>query len=147
MKVLLLQHVKGVGKKDEIVEVSDGYAQNALFPKRLAKQATAQIINDYRQKTQAHEQKSIKEHTAIIEALKAINGEVVTMNEKSSDKGHLYKAITLKEIIAQTKKELGITLDESVFGSNVTIKSTGEHKLQLAQYNTKAELILKVEAL
>lgn len=147
MKVLLLQNVKGIGKKDEIVEVADGYAQNALFPKKLAKQATAQIVNDHKQKTQSRAEKTLKEQTEIIEALQAVDGETVTIVQKSSDKGHLYKAITAKEIITQTKKELGLSVDESVFTSTISIKSVGDHKIELAQYGTKAVLLLKVEAL
>lgn len=112
MKVVLLQDVKSIGKKDSVVTVSDGYARNFLFPRKLAVEATAAALNDVKTKESArahHKQEEIK----AAEELKAvINGKSVTIKAKAGKEGKLFGAVTSKDVAAAIKAQLGVDIDK-----------------------------------
>ncbi len=112
MKVILKQDVKGIGKKDEIHEVSDGYARNYLFPRKLAAVADASALNIARRKEAAadfHE----AENVAAAQALAAkINGKTVTVKAKGGASGRLFGKVTGKEIAAALSALTGETVDK-----------------------------------
>ena len=112
MKVILKQDVKGIGKKDEIHEVSDGYARNYLFPRKLAAVADASAMNIARSKEAAadfHE----AENRAAAEALAAkINSRIVTVKAKGGASGRLFGKVTSKEIAAALSEAAGETVDK-----------------------------------
>ncbi len=145
MKVLLLKHVRGIGREGEIIEVADGYAQNALFPKQLARQATSQIINDHKLKNQAQEYRTERDRQETINALLTIDGETIHIVEKSNEKGHLYRSITMNDIIKKAKEEYSIHLPESVFDSQLNIKTVGDHHIHLNQHGAVANIIIEIE--
>ena len=112
MKVILKQDVKGIGKKDEINEVSDGYARNFLFPRKLAAVADASALNIARSKEAAadfHE----AENVAAAQALAAkINDKTVTVKTKGGASGRLFGKVTGKEVAAALSELTGTTIDK-----------------------------------
>jgi len=112
MKVVLLQDVKSVGKKDTVVDVSDGYARNFLFPRKLAKEATAGALNEVKIKDSAkahHKQEEIDAANAV----KAkIDGKTVTIKAKAGKEGKLFGAITTKDVSRAIKSQLGVDIDK-----------------------------------
>ncbi len=147
MKVLLLEDVKAQGKKGEIINVSDGYAKNFLFPKNLAKEATAQVISEVKAKNDAAAYKKETERKQALELAKKINGSVITFKTSGGADGRLYGAVTTKDIADKISEQLGITVDKKkiVLGDN--IKRTGEYAVKLKLYpEVSAELKIIVEA-
>ena len=112
MKVILKQDVKGIGKKDEIHEVSDGYARNFLFPRKLAAVADASAVNIARGKEEAadfHE----AENVAAAQAVAAkINGKTVTIKAKGGASGRLHGKVTGKEVAAALSELAGTAIDK-----------------------------------
>ena len=98
MKVLLLQDVKGKGKKDTIVDVSDGYARNFLLPKGVAVEANAKIMNDYKNKQAAKKHHEEMEKAAAKETAERLSGIVVKIYATGGADSRLYGAVTSKEI-------------------------------------------------
>lgn len=142
MKVVLLQDVKSVGKKGELVTVSDGYARNFLFPKNIAKEANAQALNELKN---AEQSKKFKTDTAIAEANKAkaeLEGAVFVMNAKAGSSGKLFGSITAKEVAAEIKKQKGIDVDKRKITLSSDIKTTGEYDVEVKLYTS---IIAKVK--
>ena len=112
MKVILLQDVKSLGKKGELVTVSDGYARNFLFPRGLAKEANAQAMNEFRN---AEQSKQYKIDTAIANAKKAkeeLEGSKFVIKAKAGESGKLFGSITAKQVAEEIKKQYNITVDK-----------------------------------
>ncbi|MBR3754342.1 MAG: 50S ribosomal protein L9 [Clostridia bacterium] len=112
MKVVLKQDVKSLGKKGELVNVSDGYARNFLFPKNLASEANAQAMSELKNKEQA-EKYRIETETAAAKASAAkIEGKTVKVVAKAGQNGKLFGSVTSKEVAAQIKADFGVELDK-----------------------------------
>ena len=112
MKVLLLADVKGQGKKDQIVEVSDGYARNFLFPKKLAVVADAKVMSETKSKEEAKQFK-LKEEKAAAKALAdKLATLTVTVTASAGADGRLYGSVTAKDIAEELKKTLGVDVDK-----------------------------------
>ena len=110
MKVVLTQDVKGLGKKGELVNTSDGYARNFLFPRNLASEANAQAMSELKNKEQA-EKYRIETETAAAKADAAkMEGKTIKLTAKAGQNGKLFGSVTAKEIAAQLEKELGVLL-------------------------------------
>jgi large subunit ribosomal protein L9 len=144
MKVILLQDVKGHGKKGELCNVSDGYARNFLFPKKLAAVADNTAMNDLKNRESAaahHKQEEIDRANA---TAKALNGKTVTISAKAGSNGKLFGSVTSKEIAAEIKKSLGIEIDRKKM--NVAdIKNFGEYTAEIKLYTgIIAKLTVKV---
>ncbi len=142
MKVVLLQDVKSVGKKGELVTVSDGYARNFLFPKNIAKEANAQALNELKN---AEQSKKFKTDTAIAEANKAkaeLEGAVFVMSAKAGSNGKLFGSITAKEVAAEIKKQKGIDVDKRKITLSSDIKTCGEYDVEVKLYTS---IIAKVK--
>lgn len=112
MKVILLQDVKGSGKKDEIINVSDGYARNFLFPKKLAAEATPGALKEIQKKRAAEDAREAQRRAEAEEKARQMRGQVITMPVKCGEKGRLYGSITTQEIAAELEKQLGIKVDK-----------------------------------
>ena len=112
MKVILLEDVKSLGKKGEVVKVSDGYARNLLFPKKLGIEATAKNMNELKLKNQ-HAEKIAQEN---LEAAKALAEEIgtkeVTVAIKTGEGGKTFGSVSSKEIAAAAKEQIGMELDK-----------------------------------
>ena len=145
MKVLLLADVKGQGKKDQIVDVSDGYARNFLFPKKLAVAADAKVLSEAKSKEEA-KQYRLREEKAAAEALaKRLNEITVTLTASSGGDGRLYGSITSKDIAEGLKKEHKIDLDKRKLVLSDNIKAYGTYNVDVKVYpEVSAKLKVKV---
>ena len=131
MKVILKQDIKGVGKKDQIVNAADGYARNYLFPKNLAVPADTGNMNNLKAKNESiafRKEEDLKEAKEIAEKLKKIT---LKFRVKAGDNGKLFGAVTAKEISEALKKEYNISVDKKKILLNETIKNVGVTKVDL----------------
>lgn len=146
MKVILLQDVKSLGKKDQIVEVSDGYARNMLLPKKLGMEATSKSLNDLKLK-KAHEDKVAAEVLADAQALAAqIEKESITLSIKMGENGRTFGSISSKEIAEAIKSQLGHDIDKKKIVMKDAIKAPGTRTVGI-KLHTKvtADLTVKIE--
>ena len=134
MKVVLCADVKGQGKKDQVVEVSDGYARNFLFPKGLAIEANAQAMNEYNNaaSSKAHHEKMQKEAA---EANKVkLDAASVTIKAKAGTGGRLFGSVTSKEIAAEVKNTLKLDIDKKKIVLDSDIKAFGTYTVPVKLY-------------
>lgn len=125
MKVILLQDVKVLGKKGEIVTVSDGYARNAIFPKKLGVEANAKNLNDLKLQNQ-HADKVAKEQYEAAEALaESLKDKKVTVKMKAGEGGRTFGSVSTKEIAAAAKEQLNLELDKKKMQLSEPIRSFG----------------------
>lgn len=146
MKVILLQDVKSLGKKDQIVDVSDGYARNMILPKKLGIEATPKNLNDLKLK-KAHEDKVAAEILAEAQALAAqMEEESVTLSIKMGEGGRTFGSISSKEIAEAIKKQLGHDIDKKKIVMRDSIKAPGTHTVGI-KLHTKvtAQMTVKVK--
>jgi large subunit ribosomal protein L9 len=146
MKVILLQDVKSLGKKDQIVEVSDGYARNMLLPKKLGMEASSKNLNDLKLK-KAHEDKVAAEVLADAQALAAqIEKESITLSIKMGENGRTFGSISSKEIAEAIKSQLGHDIDKKKIVMKDAIKAPGTRTVGI-KLHTKvtADLTVKIE--
>ncbi len=147
MKVILKQDVKSIGKKDEIHEVSDGYARNYLFPRGLAAEADATAMNIARTKEAAadfHEATNLAAAKALAEK---VHGKVVKMQAKGGASGRMFGKITSKEVAASLSQMVGQTIDKKkVELSSKDIKDAGVYEAKARLYaGVTAEFKVEVE--
>ena len=112
MKVVLLADVKGSGKKGELVNVSDGYARNFLFPRKLAKEANAQAMNELKNAEQAKLHKIEMEKAGANAAKEKLSGKTVKIYANAGQGGKLFGSVTSKEIAEELKKSFGVEVDK-----------------------------------
>lgn len=143
MKVILLQDVKSLGKKDEVVNVSDGYARNMLFPKKLALEATPKNMNDLKLK-KAHEDKVAQENLEAARAFaKELEDKEVTVYIKTGDGGRVFGSVSTKEIAEAAKQQLGYEIDKKKMLLDAPIKVLGVTNVPV-KLHTKVTASLKV---
>ena len=133
MKVLLLQDVKGQGKKGDIINVSDGYANNFLIKKGLGKVATADTINSVNIHTQAVAKQKQAEKDAAVALGKQLNGKEVTITSTKGANGKMFGSITSKEI-AESLVKLGFAIDKKQIVLKEPIKMTGKYTVTVKVY-------------
>ena len=130
MKVILLCDVKGSGKKDDIINVSDGYARNFLFPKKWAVEATPGAVKEIERK-RANEEKLERERRAAAEEVaKNLKGKVITLKVKCGAQGRTYGSITSQEIADALKEQHGIEIDSKKIVQAEPIKSFGAFEVK-----------------
>lgn len=134
MKVILLQDVKGSGKKGELVNVSDGYARNFLLPKKLAKEANAQAMNELKNAENAKQFKIDTDKKAANEAKSKIDGKSIKIKAKAGKAGKLFGSVTAKEISAELKNQFGIDADKRKISLAGDIKSFGTFQAEVKLY-------------
>lgn len=143
MKVILLQDVKNVGKKDEIVEANDGYARNVLLRKGLGVEASKKAVNDLKLK-KANEDRVAKEK--LLEAKKfaeELREKEVILKMKVGEGGRTFGAVSTKEIAEAAKKQLGYDLDKKKMHTE-PIKTLGVHNIEV-KVHPKVTATLKVK--
>ena len=144
MKVILLQDVKGKGKKGQMLEVSDGYARNFMLPKKLAIEATADAINTMRMNDKATQERIAREKAAALEISKKLREMTVIVKAKGGGAGRLFGAVTNAEIASALEKQ-GVKLDKRKIVLNETIKSVGTYTATCKLgYEITAPLSVKV---
>ncbi len=125
MKVILLADVKSLGKKGEVVNVSDGYARNMLFPKKLGVEANAKNLNDLKLQNQNKEKVAKEMLEAAQKFAKELESMSVTVQIKVGDNGRVFGSISAKEIAEAAKKQHGIEIDKKKLILDAPIKSLG----------------------
>ncbi len=145
MKVILLKDVKGQGKKDEIVNVSDGYARNFLFPNKLAMEATAGASKEVERKRAAERQREMERRAAADKTASSLRGKVVTVIARCGDKGRLYGSITTQEIADALLKQMNVTVDKRKIEVAEKINTVGEYDMTVKLYpEVSAKMKVKV---
>ncbi len=145
MKVILLRDVKELGMEGSVVEVSEGYARNFLFPQNLAVQASPQAINAAKEKKERVVKQTEKALNASRKLAQKLDGYEISVKAKMTDKGSLFGAVGVKEIIKALKAE-GFIVEPEWIVINKPIKETGTHRLTLdLPHGLEAEISLTVE--
>ena len=145
MKVILLQDVKALGKKGEIVNVSDGYARNFILPKKMGVEATGKNLNDLKLQKN-NEVKVAKEHLEAAKELAAkLEGGKVTLQIKVGEGGRTFGSVSSKEIAAAVKEQTGLDVDKKKIQLKETIKTLGMHNVPVKLHpEVTAELKVSV---
>lgn len=130
MKVVLLQDVKALGKKGEMVNASDGYARNFLLPRGLAKEVNAQVLNEFKNAENSKKFKQEQEIAAAEKAKAQLDGKSFVIKSKTGQGGKLFGSITTKEVAAEIKKAHGIDIDKRKIVMN-DIKNCGSYTAEI----------------
>lgn len=145
VKVILKENIKGVGKKDDIIEVKDGYANNFLFAQNKAVPATPENINKLKNQKDKINKNIEKEINKANELKKIIEEGTVTLKIKMGKDGKVFGSIGAKEIEEAVKKQLNIEVDKRKMGNDAKIKSLGMHKVEVKLYvDIKASINVNV---
>ncbi|MGI6584964.1 MAG: 50S ribosomal protein L9 [Gracilibacteraceae bacterium] len=145
MKVVLLQDVKGLGKKEQLVNVSDGYARNYLFPRKLAAEATPGKIKELEQKKKSEIRKKDKEKQAARELADKLNKSEISFKVKAGENGKLFGSITSKDVADAVKAQLKIEIDKKKVVLHDVIKALGTYPVEIKVYpEISAEINVKV---
>ena len=131
MKVILLSDIKGVGKKDEIINAADGYARNYLFPKKLAVEANAENMTKLNNKKEAASFKKDVEKQNAEELAKKLKGIMLKLKVKAGENGKIFGGITAKEISENLKSQYNFMIDKKKIELKETIKALGEYNVPI----------------
>ena len=146
MKVILLQDVRGKGKKGQMLEVSDGYARNYMLPRKMAIEATADAVNTMRMNDKATQERIAREKTEAMETAKKLREMTVTVTAKGGGNGRLFGSITNQEIADALKAKTGIALDKRKIVIADAIKNVGTYTVTCKLgYEITAPLTVKIE--
>ena len=126
MKVILLQDIKGTGKKDQIIEASDGFARNYLIPRKLAKEATAEALNSIEKAKSADKHREAVKRAEAETTARELKGKVIQLTVRGGDNGKLYGAITNDQIAAALKEQHGYEVDKRKLELDEPIKNAGQ---------------------
>ncbi|MBQ2957880.1 MAG: 50S ribosomal protein L9 [Clostridia bacterium] len=146
MKVILLKDIKGTGKKDQIIEVSDGYGRNYLLPRKLAVEATSEAVNSVeRSKSAAKHREDVKKNEAETSA-RDLKGKTVTVKVRAGENGRLYGSITTQEIADALKAQHGVELDKRKIELDEKVTTVGQTTISVKLYagvSTKMNLVIE----
>ena len=142
MKVILLCDVKGTGKKDDIINVSDGYARNFLFPRKWAAEATPGAVKEIERKRAAEAKLEAERRAEAQKAADAMKGKVVQLQVKCGDKGRLYGSITTQEIADALKAQHGVEVDKRKIDCE-KVSQVGEYPITVTVY-TGIKAVMKL---
>ena len=147
IKVILKENIKGVGKKDEIVEVKDGYANNFLLNQNKAILATPENINKLKarnEKIQKHHDRDVKNAKEVKEVLAT---KEIVLKVKAGENNKVFGSINAKEIVQAVKDQLNIDIDKKKVSADSKVKEIGVHNVELKLHSeVKANLKVRVEA-
>ena len=141
MKVILLADVKGKGKKDQVVEVSDGYARNYLFAKKLAIAADAKALNELRGREASKQHKYDVAKAAAQETAKQLETITLVLKRKAGVDNKLYGAVTTKEITQQLKQDYNLDVDKKKLSMESPIKAFGTYKIKTKLFSDVSAII------
>ncbi len=141
MKVILLHDVPNIGRKYEIKNVSDGYARNFLFPRKLARIATMQNIQDIEKQKKRHEQEKEIQKDILEKNIAALDGLEISITEKANEKGHLFAGIRKEEISKILKEQKHLDIPSGIIELEKPIKEIGEYKIKVKN----KEIVLDVQ--
>ncbi len=145
MKVILLKDIKGTGKKDQIIEASDGFARNFLFPKGLAREASATNLNAIENAKAAQKHREDVERAKAEETRKALSGKVIKIVARGAEGGRLYGSVTAQEIADELFKQYGVKVEKRRIDV-ANIRNAGDFTVSVWLYaGITAEMTAKVE--
>ncbi|WP_123054913.1 50S ribosomal protein L9 [Clostridium sp. JN-1] len=145
MKVILLKNVKSLGKKGDVVNTSDGYARNYLFPRKLAEQATDTNVHVLNNKKEAERRQKLAEMEAAQKLAASLKGKEINLQVKTGDNGKLFGSITNKDIADQIEKSFNIKVDKKKLDVGTAIKQVGIYDVELKLYSevsTKIKVVI-----
>ena len=131
MKVILLDNIKGVGKKDEIINASDGYVRNFLFPKKLAVEANNENMSKLKAKKQSEQYKKDVNKENAEKIAKELDDITLTIKVKAGENGKIFGGVTSKEISEELKKQYKIDIDKKKIILNENIKNLGSFDISM----------------
>ena len=134
MKVILLQDVKSLGKKGELVEACDGYARNYLLPRKIAREANAQAMNEYKNAENSKNFKIATQKAQAEQQKKMLEGKKFVMTAKAGQGGRLFGSITAKQVAEEIKKQYNIVVDKRKVVLECDIKEFGAYKAEVKLY-------------
>ena len=134
MKVILTQDIKGVGKKDEIINANDGYARNFLFPKKLAVEANSQNMSLLQGRKDSANFKKEQEKESANEIKNKLSKIMLTIKVKAGENGRIFGSITSKEIAMELKNQYKIEIDKKKINLKEPIKELGEFNVEIKLY-------------
>lgn len=145
MKVILLKDIKGTGKKDQIIEASDGFARNFLFPKGLAREASATNLNAIENAKAAQKHREDVERAKAEETRKALSGNAIKIVARGAEGGRLYGSVTAQEIADELFKQYGVKVEKRRIDV-ANIRNAGDFTVSVWLYaGITAEMTAKVE--
>ena len=144
MKVILLEDVKALGKKGEIVNVSDGYARNAIFPKKLGVEATPKNLNDLKLQNQHADKVAQENYEAALAMAENLKDKKVTVKMKAGEGGRTFGSVSTKEISQATHDQLGLELDKKKMQLKEAIRSFGVYEVPV-KVHPKVTATLRVK--
>ena len=146
MKVILLQDVKGQGKKGQLIDVSDGYARNFLLPRKLAQEATADNVNTMKMNDKALQEKRQREREEAVALEKVLKAMTLTVTAKGGGAGRLFGSVTNAEIADALAKQHKINLDKRKIVLKDPIKNVGTYTVTCKLgYEVNAELTVEIK--
>ena len=149
MKVILLQDVKGTGKKDQIIEASDGYARNYLLPRKLAREATAEALNSIEKSKSADRHREEVKRQEAEKLARELKGKVVQLSVRGGENGKIYGSVTNDQIATALREQLKIEVDKRKIEVEEPIKTAGQAFINLklmAGISTRMIVNVKVTA-
>lgn len=145
MKVILLQDVRGVGKKHDIKEVSDGYAAHFLFPKRLAEIATSGKVASINEEKKQHQASEEALQAKTKSAIDNLAGKTITIHAKANEKGNLFESIKKDRVLLELQKQLAISIPADSLKLDAPIKTAGTHTLEAWFMKHSAVFMLNID--
>lgn len=146
MKVILSRDVKGLGRKNEIKEVPQGYAENFLLRNRFATAATPRAIADHEARLRRESDEAAAREAIVRETLGGLDGKRVELKERANERGHLFAKVHGPELVRAIGSQLGPAIDESWLAKGVDIRETGEHAVVLKAAGVTATVVVAVFA-
>ncbi len=148
MKVILKQDVKGLGKKEQMVEASDGYARNFLLPRGLAVEATSSNVNIMKTKKEAEAQKKDREISQAKELAKKIKDITITLKVKAGENAKLFGSITSKDVAEALKSQQKLDIDKKKLVMPDSLKAVGTFEVEVKLYpEINSKFTVKIESL
>ena len=145
MKVILLEDVKNVGKRDDVVNVSDGYARNFLFPRKWAMEATPGAAKEVERKRAAQRQREMERRQEADRRAASLRGKVITVRTRCGSQGRLYGSVTAAEVAAALKEQYGLDMDKRKIELAETVRTVGDSQVTLKLYpEITAKMTLRV---
>ena len=145
MKVILLTDIPKVGQRYDVKDFAQGYAQNVLLSKGLAELATPQALAKLEAKKAQLQKRKADEDALFAELIVSIDNKKITLQAKANEKGHLFKAVSAREVVDAIRKSIGIEIEENHVVID-HIKELGSHKVTIKKEHKKGECEIIVEA-
>lgn len=147
MKVILLQDIPGTGKKNQILNVSDGYARNYLLPRKWAIQANESSVKEIERRNESERQREFERRKEAEDLADSLKDKTIVLHAKCGEKGRLYGSVTTQEIAAALQQQHGLNIDKRKLELNEAVRTIGDYEVQISIYTgIKASMKVSVIA-